>query len=585
MSGKKGSKGGRKKLPPEELQRRKEAAKQKRIEKKFRDDVKSIFALSGFKAIKTEGKEFQFKGRTGELDNIFVYENIIVVCEDTYSKDVGKHLLAKKVLFDLINDNSGEFIDFLIETFDDFKTHHSGVGPYHSHHYEVKIVYVSRHPISDEHIQQCGGVYFFDYPRLRYFSSLVKIIGKSAKYELFKFFQLNFQQIGEIRIKGGVGYTKKGYEGFLLPEPNSNFPKGYKVLSFYVDPEMLLQKSYVLRKDSWADPDSSYQRMLEPKKIKSMRRYLNNTKRVYVNNLITTLPSNAKISQPKTSEYLGGNALLDVKHVEIQLPDEFNSIGIIDGQHRIFSYHEGNDVYEENISKLRKCQNLLVTAIMYPKGISELERTQFEATLFLEINDEQTKARGDLKQAIELIVRPFSTTAIAKAVISRLAKRGPLAGMLEEHYFDDENKIKTSSIVSYGLRPLVKLEGNDSIMKIWDHPDKDSIKQEDNKPLLDAYIDFCATKINDLLIAAKLNIGSDAWSNVDRKSRIVTPTLINGFIVCLRELIKAEYIGSKDSYQTKLVGIESFDFSKYKSSHWKQLGVAIFDNFFAISES
>ncbi len=580
MTNKKNSNKKRKKLTPDELKKRREIALQKRIEKKFRDDVKSLFINSGFKLINSAGKEFQFKGRTGEIDNIFIYENIIILCEDTYCKDVGKHLLNKKILFDLILQNPSDFVEFLALGFDDFKDIHEKRGLYSSHHYEVKIIYCSRYPISAEHVQQCGGIYFFDYPRLRYFSSLVKIIGKSSKYELFKFFQLNFSEIGEARIKGKISQTNKGYEGFLLPEDHSNYPKGYKVLSFYVDPETLLQKSYVLRKDSWADPDSCYQRMLEAKKIKSMRKYLNASKRVYVNNLIVTLPSNTFINDPATSAHLKENELHDVRHVEIHLPDEFNSIGIIDGQHRIFSYHEGMDVNEETISKLRKCQNLLVTAILYPKGISELERTQFEATLFLEINDEQAKARGDLKQAIELLVRPFSTTAISKAVISRLARRGPLCGLLEEHYFDEEYKIKTSSIVSYGLKPLVKFEGDDSLMRIWDHPDKEDIKNQTNKILLDAYIDFCTLKINDLLIAAKLNIGSEIWTNSDRQNRVLSPTLINGFIVCLRELIKAEYVGDKDFYQKQLEGINYFDFSKYKSSHWKQLGVEIFNKFF-----
>jgi DNA modification methylase len=62
-------------------------------------------------------------------------------------------------------------------------------------------------------------------------------------------------------------------------------------------------------------------------------------------------------------------------------------VGIIDGQHRVFCYHEGSDVLEPKIAILRKRQHLLVTGIIYPSGIKEQARLEFEARLFLEIND------------------------------------------------------------------------------------------------------------------------------------------------------------------------------------------------------
>ena len=37
-----------------------------------------------------------------------------------------------------------------------------------------------------------------------------------------------------------------------------------------------------------------------------------------------------------------------------------------------------------------------------PDGINDLEKTKFEAKLLLEINDKQTRTKGDLKQAIEI---------------------------------------------------------------------------------------------------------------------------------------------------------------------------------------
>lgn len=336
----------------------------------------------------------------------------------------------------------------------------------------------------------------------------------------------------------------------------------------------------MLRKDSWEDPDTAYQRMLVPKKIRSMRKYLNDSKRVYVNNLVVTLPSNTKFVSLTTDQELSATQLLDKQPVKIALPDEFNSIGLIDGQHRVYSYHEGYDQYESTISKLRTHQNLLVTAIMYPERVTSLEKTKFESNLFLEINSEQSKATSELIQAIALIVRPFTTEAISKAIISRLAKSGPLSGLLVEHYFDEDYKIKTSSIVSYGLKPLVKFKGDDSLMRLWGNPSKDKISEQVDKDLLNEYITFCVEQINELLLGFKLSLNREQWDIENNLECILGPTSINGFIVCLRELVLHGMTGDSNYYAEKLKGVSDFKFSTYKSSHWKKLGLELFKQFF-----
>lgn len=566
------------KLTPEQRKARQALLLQKRLERKFRQDVKDIFILSGFQHLKTEGTEFKFCGRTGEIDNVFFFKNVVVVCEDTYSKSPSDHLLKKKVLFELILANPDKFIEFINSKFSEFSSHFSDSN-FRPEQYEVRILYCSRYKVHEEHKGLCADVRFIEYPLLRYFISLVKTINKTTKFEVFKFLGLKYKDIGDARIKGSSSGSSK-YPGFLLPEAHSNFPAGYKVLSFYVDPKSLLERVYVLRKDSWEDPDCSYQRMLVAKKIKSMRKYLNESERVYVNNLIVTLPSTVRLTDASGRKILNDDELLETKTVQIELPDEFNSVGVIDGQHRVYSYHEGNDVYENKIGSLRKCQNLLVTAIMYPESISELERTKFEAKLFLEINDEQTKARGDLKQAIELIVRPFSPTAISKSILSKISKSGPLSGQLEEHYFDDDHKVKTSSIVSYGLKPLIKFEGEDSLYSVWTCADKVKLLEGKEKSILDEYIAFCAGEINELLLAAKLNMPRDSWQVMDKNGGLLTPTFVNGFIVCLRELVRSRSARGAAEYKRRLKGIGEFPFHDFKSSHWKQLGIQIFQKHF-----
>lgn len=554
--------------------------KQKKLEDKYRAEVKGIFSLSGMDYIKTDGSQFVFKERTSEIDALFVYKNILIICEDTHGKEKHDtdHLLKKKIIHDLILANKEEFVEFLKDTFPAFNTHCKENPIFKNHHYEIKIAYFSRFQVSEEALNQCQSIFYFDYPRFKYFINLAKIIGKTAKFELFKFFKLNYNQIGDARIQNG--FQSSGifpYKGFLLPESDSNYPAGYKVLTFYIDPERLLEKSHVLRKDSWQDPDCTYQRMLIPRKIREMRKYLNDESRVYINNIIVTLPDSTTFTKTDGKQ-VEPTELKEKEFVLINLPNEFNSIGLIDGQHRVYSYHEGNDTYEPKIKTLRKCQNLLVTGIMYPSGVKESDQIDFEAKLFLEINDKQAKAKADLKQGIELLVRPFTTAAISKAIINKLCQTGVLKGQLKEHYFDEDYKIKTSSIVSYVLTPLVSLNGKESLINIWQHPKKQEVIDQKNRELLKEYIAFCVEEINKILLAFKLNL-LNVW-DVNKGSSILNVTTISGFLVCLRQFVNTGNLHEKDYYQEKLKNIIDFPFKNYKSSHWKQLGIDMYKESF-----
>ena len=67
----------RRKPIPEELEKR-----------NHRMDIRSVFRNSGFtKVLSVSDKEFTFKGRTGDMDDVFVYENIIVLAESITEKN------------------------------------------------------------------------------------------------------------------------------------------------------------------------------------------------------------------------------------------------------------------------------------------------------------------------------------------------------------------------------------------------------------------------------------------------------------------------------------------------------------------
>jgi len=560
----------------------------KKEQTRFHNNAHDIFLKSGFRSIKCENIHFTLStgsgDRTTELDGLYLHENIIIITEQTHKKEVNEHLSKKRIIAELIRDHPKPFIEEIKEKLPEFKDYFHA-NRYMPDDYIVKYLYFSMHPVGTEHVDAAAraGIITIGRPLANYFHALAKTIAASAKYELIKFLRIEYSEIGDAKLSGGTASNDARYKGFLLPDKNSTYPEGYRIVSFYADPKSLLKKCYVVRKNSWTDPDKSYQRVIDISKIREMRKYLSEEKRVYVNNIIATLPGNTDVQNIDTRKQLTLEEQKQVRPVTIVIPDEFNVIGLIDGQHRVFSYHEGTDEADKEISNLRDRQNLLITGIIYPDNITEDERVQFEAKLFIEINEKQKKVQSTLTQEIQLIVNPYSTTAIARAIISKLSKSGPLKDKLEEHAFDDsERKLKVASIVSYGLKPLIKLEGDDCLFSVWDEPElkKQILEKKKDQVALGQYIDFCHKEIGRILLAAKLS-RPESWEVGDDSVKMLTTTSVNGLIRCLRRLIKEGKQLSEIDYQARLKNFGTFKFSVYKSSHWNQMGNDIYDDYFS----
>lgn len=546
------------------------------VKRNHRKEIRSVFRNAGFKRVPyISDKEFEFEGRPGDFDDVFLYENIIILAEyTTRTTDIGKHLLLKKVLFDKIINNKDKFIVYLESKFPSFKETRNNF--YNPNQCSIKIIYCSRYHLSQEHKNHLTNIKYFDYPIVKYFQYVTAATGLSSRYEIFNYLGFKKNDVGEDLIKSSAAFDI--IEGSLLPENYSNFDPGYKVVSFYISPEFLLERCYVLRREGWSDQDASlYQRMIINKKLKRIRKYLDEKRRVFINNIIVTLPSETKITDYKDKD-INPNLVQKIAAIKIHIPNTFNIIGIIDGQHRIFAYHEGKDKFEKSIRDLRKKQNLLVTGIIYPPSLSSNKRLQFEATQFLEINSEQTNAKSELKQAIGIILDPFTSESIAVAVIRKLNDNGPLNDKFERHFYD-KDKIKMTSIVSYALKPLVSISRSDNLFKLWRAPNKDKLKTGDEE-LLKNYVDYCAKKINELFIAVKLNAPNRWAQDKHAKNKILTTTAINGLLICYRKLIEMRKKPTLSYFKKKLVGLDNFDFSKYKSSQYGAMSLKLYDDYF-----
>lgn len=578
----------KKKLTPQEKEQRSQ-----------RSEITTILKNIGFTRLPyIDGKYFDFDGRSSEMDDIFINENVILITEYTIGSP-GDHLLKKNYFYNKINQDKRAFIDFLLkeDKLNSFKKYYDENidGNYSKNELKIRVLYCSKQTVSDEHKNLVGEVVFFDYHIVKYFQSLTKVIKKSSKYEFLDFLKIPFAEFAE-NIKSSSKTILKQFSGHILPEEKSSFKEGYKIISFYIDAESLLKRAYVLRQNGWQDAENvgHYQRMLVANKISAMRKYLTDKSRVFINNIISSIATdkiklydenNNLLTLNKNGQFVGDNST-EVTPASIEIYDECNIIGIIDGQHRTYAYHEGDDQYEALIAKQRKVQNLLVTGILFPADESPQKRLKFEANLFLEINSNQANASSQLKQEIELMISPFSTIAIAKKILLGLNKSGPL-GNLIEHYWYEKGKIKTASIVSYGLRPLIKIEdikSKDSVFALWTNTDKNKLKVRDNEEfeLLNEYINFSVEKIRDLLIAFKSILTSEQWKTYSPSTAdgLLTVTFINGVLNVLRLLIDNNKVSSVDIYKTKLTGVEKFPFKTYKSSQYRKMGEDIYNKYF-----
>ena len=569
---KKYKKSKRKKLSPEE--RKALALKRAHI-----NLVRSVFRNTGFKRYpKLADKEFTLGGLiTSDFDDVYCYENLLVCIEYTTSKSdqVGDHLKKKKIVYDKVADDKESLINAFCDLDEDFKAEIT--ASYNLDELVVRCLYCSRNDFAQKYKDIAFNANYLDYPELRYFKSLTDCIKKSALPELIDFLGVQLKDLG---ADGNVSAhaTSKSFQATVLPEANSNFDKGFKVVTFYADPETLLEQAYVLRRQGWRDSESVYQRMISKAKIDQIRRHLKSKKRVFVNNIIATLDDETKLLD-EDGNTVDPKKIIKTETVNLLLPNKINTVGLIDGQHRTFSYYVSNPDDAE-IAKLRKRQNLLVTGIIYPTGKSARDREAFEARLFLEINSTQTNAKSDLKQAINRIVDPFSDESIASTVVERLGRgSGPLSGQIVRHWFDTD-KLKTTSIVSYGMKPLTKTTGTDSIFSLWSNPNKAKLKELNDTALLDDYIKYCCDTINEFLIAVRKSLPAGTWSPNRRNSGLLSTTVINSLLICFRFIIENGKTGDTAYYESNLAGLTPKSFEGFHSSQYGKLAERLYEDHF-----
>jgi hypothetical protein len=96
-------------------------------------------------------------------------------------------------------------------------------------------------------------------------------------------------------------------------------------------------------------------------------------------------------------------------------------------------------------------------------------------------------------------------------------------------------------------------------------------------------VKFCVGQINTFIGAVKASLPDDRWTADKKiKGRMLTTTILNGLINCLRLLVENDKLSTFEIYKSKLTASDlgKFDFSSYKSSQYRRLGEALFKRCF-----
>lgn len=560
-----------------------EERKQRREQQAFTRRIQTTFRNASFVYLPTAGKHRQFGRKKGELDQVFLFENVLLICEDTIHKDAKDHLKNKKLLFDEIAANKVDLIDWLKREFPD---RFDAFDEYEAERYQVFFLYFAKNDLvlSDDEKQLYSPVRVVRPSTLSYFHKMAANIKHSARTDVFRFLELRTSDIG---TPDSGGTQKTISTSIIYPTDNTGLKNGVRIVSFMMAAEMLLRNSYVLRKDNWQESIELYQRLIERERIQSIRKYLAEKQTTFINNIIVSLPGGVHFRAPD-GNIVDVSAIKSFEGHEMMIPDEINSICVIDGQHRIYAHYEGVDSLEKDIEKLRKKFHLLVTGLIFPAGMSELDRRKFESELFLDINSNARPVPQDVLLFIETLKDPFSDLGIARRVLARMNDTSPFEHKFQLSLMDDA-KIKIASIIKFALRYLVEITPDTqrpSLFHTWSSKsDREALLEGTDGALLERYIEYLATVLARYFSAVKAAHG-DAWKD-EKEHRLLSTTAINGFLIALRKSLPVHGVLDFHGYYERVKAVNT-DFTRsgfpYSSSQYGKFSRDILREAFGIDE-
>ncbi|MCR3906254.1 MAG: DGQHR domain-containing protein [Tenericutes bacterium] len=554
-----------------------EDKKQKREKSLFSNMIRDTFIRSDYTYINTEGQEISLGGKTIEVDKVFFYKNIVLICEETTTskpRDIKDHIRKKIESVNAIKDNKEKYLEHLYNKYGDKFTCYD---TYTTAEFQLFFLYFSKNKtlLTEAELDRYNILKIVEYSTLSYFKTMSKSIRKSTKYEVFRYLGISEKIVGCNDEEANTIINKS--KNVLYPQTKIGKDK-VGMVSFMMSPGDLIKYGYVLRKDNWEESMHLYQRLIKEYRIKDIRRYVATHKRTFYNNIIVSLPKDSRILD-KDENPIRLEDMIDYEECTLEIPKCYNSICIIDGQHRVYAYHESIDSLETTISKIRNKLHFLVTGLIFPEDMSEQDRIAYQSKVFLDINSKSKPVPADVILHIEQLKNPYSPLSLARQVIVKLNKKDVFLNMFELSAVE-RAPIKVASIIKFALRYLVDTNKDDSLYTHWQGSKSDyEAKKEDAFKL---YIDFAVSTLS-LYFSALKESKKQYWDSSN--SKLLSVISINGFILALQESMKKHGIKDFQFYKNRFDKL-SMKFDKdsfpYTSSQYRAMSKEIAHEVFDI---
>ena len=329
--------------------------KQKPVGILFKDRVWCILSKMGFEEI-SKDDEFKMSILTNpqinlEQVDIFVKDDEIAILVEC--KAAGEPTPRSfRGYINEINDTRGEIIGAI------------------NKHYGVKLkvgwIFATKNIIwseSDLELANSSNITVLRDDELEYYEELVCHIGPAAKYqflaEVFAEKKIPRLRIKVPAIKGKIG--------------------GTTFYSFVIEPSKLLPIVFVShRLKTDRDTVITYQRMLNKRRLKSIRGYIEKEGGLFPNSIIINFQTGkTRLRFEKTG---GQDSTIGAVIGFLYLPNKYKSAWIIDGQHRLYGF-SGSD----------KAEKVTIPVIAF----ENLDAAK-QAKMFVDINSKQVKVPKNL---------------------------------------------------------------------------------------------------------------------------------------------------------------------------------------------
>lgn len=236
---------------------------------------------------------------------------------------------------------------------------------------KIKYIFATKNYVigdTDKNRMDSFKIANFDGETIEYYRELVNHLGAAAKYQLLG----NIFAKTEIK---GMSESVPAIEGRM---------GGLKYYTFLIEPDRLLKLAYILhRNKANHSMMPTYQRLIKKDRLKSIREFVNNGG-YFPNSLIVSIDTNnrgLKFEQA-SSKSDSNHSRMGLLH----LPKTYQSLYVIDGQHRLYGY-SGSDYADKD--------SIPVVAFIDMKKEEQVK-------MFMDINENQKSVSKTLRHTLNI---------------------------------------------------------------------------------------------------------------------------------------------------------------------------------------